>query len=160
IFALIAVAPKGGLFPVLLGVVTSTIVSFVVAMPLVKRNASKMETGEGTEMLEMAKTNVQSMKDLGKTESIYFACDAGMGTSAMGASKLKKMLKEAGITEIKVEHVAVDAIPPTAQLVICQKSLADRAKDTCPTARIFAISNLVNSLEYKEIVDSIAASRK
>jgi PTS system mannitol-specific IIC component len=160
IFALIAVAPKGGLFPVLLGVITSTIVSFIVAMPLVKKNASKMETEEGFDMLESAKSSVQNIKDLGKAESIYFACDAGMGTSAMGASKLRKMLKEAGITEIKVEHVAVDAIPSSAQLVICQKSLVDRAKQTCPSAGIFGIGNLVNSEEYKEIVNSIVAARK
>ncbi|OJF77703.1 MAG: PTS mannitol transporter subunit IIBC [Treponema sp. CETP13] len=160
IFALIAVAPKGGLFPVLLGVLTSAIVSFVVAMPFVKKNAAKMELEDGDDMLEMAKKSVQNMKDIGKTENIYFACDAGMGTSAMGASKLKKMLKEAGKTEIKVEHVAIDAIPPTAQLVICQKSLVDRAKQTSPNAQVFGINNLVNSKEYKEIVETITNANK
>ncbi|HAH60758.1 MAG TPA: PTS mannitol transporter subunit IIBC [Treponema sp.] len=160
IFALIAVAPKGGLFPVLAGVLTSAVTSFVVAVPFVKKNAAKLENEDSGDALAAAQAQVKDMKNLGTTDSIVFACDAGMGTSAMGASRLKKLLAEAGIVNVKVEHSSIDAIPPTANIVICQKSLADRAKKASPGAQIFAISNLVNAAEYQAIVDQIAAARK
>jgi len=158
IFALIAVAPRGGLLPVLLGVCTSAAVSFLVAMPFVKKNATRME--ENDTALDTAKAQVTEIKNLGNTQTILFACDAGMGTSAMGASRLKKMLAERGIVNVRVEHVAIDAIPKDAQLVVCQKSLADRAREVCPTAQIYPIGNLVSATEYGEIVGQIAAAQK
>ncbi|MCR5291110.1 MAG: PTS mannitol transporter subunit IICB [Treponema sp.] len=156
IFALIAVAPKGGLIPVLIGVAVSAVVSFFVAAPFVKRNAAKMADDDTA--LATAKASVADIKNIGNTTSILFACDAGMGTSAMGASRLKKLLAERGIVNVRVDHVSVDAIPADAELVVCQKSLAERAKKVCPTAQIYPIGNLVNAAEYAQIVDQIATA--
>ncbi len=158
IFALIAVAPKGGLIPVLLGVCVSAVVSFLVAVPFVKRNAAKMSDDDTA--LDSAKAVVADIKNIGSTTRILFACDAGMGTSAMGASRLKKLLAERGVVNVRVDHVAIDSIPGDAQLVVCQKSLADRARTVCPSAQIYPIGNLVNASEYAQIVDQIAAAKK
>lgn len=160
IFALMAVAPKGGLLPVLAGVLTSSITSFAVAIPFVKANADKMKDEEMSDALSEAKTAIKEIKDLGKAETIIFACDAGMGTSAMGANKLKKLLAEAKLDFIAVSHCSVDEVPRNASVVICQKTLVDRVKNSNPNSIVYGISNLVNASEYKEIVDELVEARK
>jgi len=160
IFALMAVAPRGGLLPVLAGVLTAAVVSFLVAVPFVKRAASKMKEEDITENLASAQAAVKDLKSLGKVETIAFACDAGMGTSAMGATKLRKLLAEAGMAEIKVVHCAVNEIPKGVNVIICQKSLADRVRASSPNAQVFGISNLVSGGEYQEIVDELAALKE
>ncbi len=157
IFALMAVAPRGGLLPVLAGVFTAAAVSFLVAIPFVKRAASKMKDEEIDVSLSTAKVAVTDLKNLGKVETIAFACDAGMGTSAMGATRLKKLLAEAGLASIKVTHCAVNEIPRGVNVVICQKSLADRVRSSNPGTQVFGISNLVSAGEYQEIVDELVA---
>jgi PTS system mannitol-specific IIC component len=155
IFALIAVAPKGGILPVLLGIAVSTAVAFLVAMPFVKKYAKQDEEAG---KLEDAKAAVKSMKQSSsKITNIVFACDAGMGSSAMGANKLGKMLKTEGI-DIKVEHVSVDDIPNSAQLVICHRDLADRVKRSGTKAQIVSVTNLVNAPEYKDVVEVVKNS--
>lgn len=160
IFALMAVAPRGGMLQVLIGVVTACAVSFLVAAPLVKRAASRMADEDISESLEDAKSAVKGMKDLGKVETIAFACDAGMGTSAMGATRLRKLLSEAGLTGITVAHYSVDEIPRGTSVAICQKNLVDRVKASHPGMQVFGISNLVNASEYQSIVDEIVSARK
>lgn len=109
--------------------------------------------------LESAKTSVKEIKNLGKVETIVFACDAGMGTSAMGATKLRKLLAEAGLESIAVTHCSVDEVPRGSSVVICQKTLVDRVKSSNPGTNVYGISNLVNASEYKDIVDQLAAAR-
>ena len=156
IFALIAVAPKGGILPVLAGVIVAAAVSFLVAMPLVKKFADQ---DSGDDNLENAKASMASLKTSGKITNIVFACDAGMGSSAMGANKITKMLKAEGI-DIKVEHCSVDDIPTGAQIIISHKDLMDRVKSSGTKAACFAVSNLVNAPEYKDIVAKVVESHK
>lgn len=152
IFALMAMSPRGGLFPVLLGVATSTIVSFLVASIFVKKSASKELN------LDSATITMNEIKNIGKigTDSmnintIIFACDAGMGSSAMGATTLKSKLNKAGLN-IRVIHCAVDEIPPDAQLVITQSTLSDRAKFKAPNAQHISIDNFMNASEYDSLI--------
>lgn len=60
---------------------------------------------------------------------LIVACDAGMGSSVMLASTLKKQLKG---TEVTVEHTPVDRIPADADVILCQEGLADRARAVAP----------------------------
>jgi mannitol-specific phosphotransferase system IIBC component len=62
---------------------------------------------------------------------LVIACDAGMGSSVMLASQMRKRLKK---YDVKVEHVAVNAIPGDAQVVLCHTGLAERARGTAPQA--------------------------
>ncbi len=156
IFALMAVAPKGGHVQILLGVAAATAVSFLVAAPFV-RNVGADEDSD--EQLENAKKSMASMKAAGKGKitSIVFACDAGMGSSAMGANKLTKMLKAAN-QNIVVEHCSVDAIPSYAQVVICHKELKARVESSGTKANIVPVTNLVNAPQYKEVVEFVVKS--
>ncbi|MBP1934733.1 PTS mannitol transporter subunit IICBA [Ammoniphilus resinae] len=177
IFALMAMAPKGGLFPVLAGVVVAAAVSFIVASIVIK--TSMKSTSD--EDLEQAAEKVQELKGK-KVENIneritdtvnerynemipnvqkddvnlvVFACDAGMGSSAMGASILRKKFKEAGIN-IDVINKAISDIPEQADIVITQKTLTDRAKTKSPSAEHISVDNFLNSPRYDELVHRLS----
>jgi len=157
IFALMAVAPRGGLIPVLLGVAVATAVSFVVAMPFVKKFAAQDASDETK--LDEAKSAVQSLKRAGKITNIVFACDAGMGSSAMGANKLTKLLKAQNM-DVKVEHCSVDEIPASAQVVISHRDLMERVKLSGTKAQCVSVTNLVNAPEYADVVQMVVESNR
>ncbi|WP_281883451.1 PTS mannitol transporter subunit IICB [Paenibacillus sp. YYML68] len=162
IFAYIAMAPKGGLLPVLSGVLTATAVSFAVAALLLKTTRKTDEE----DSLEQAAEHMKRMKQAGQGEKtaataaavqkavvnkIVFACDAGMGSSAMGASILRKKMKEAGI-DVAVTNTAISEIPQDADIVITHQSLTDRAKAKHAQAEHISIDNFLKSPEYETLV--------
>jgi len=63
--------------------------------------------------------------------NVIIACDGGMGSSVMVASLMRQRLKKYDVT---VEHVAVNAIPADAQVVVCHAGLAQRARGLAPAA--------------------------
>lgn len=159
IFAEMAMAPKGGLIPVLLGIVVGAVISFLIASVIVRRDKSDI----GDESLNEAKKMVKVMKAESKGQKvanvqmpklIVFACDAGMGSSAMGESILKKKMKEAGF-QVDVKHSAVNQIPNNADVVFTQESLAERASQVAPNARIIAIKNFLDNAVYDEYVKNL-----
>ncbi|MEU9885956.1 PTS lactose transporter subunit IIB [Sphaerisporangium sp. NPDC051017] len=96
-------------------------------------------------------------KDIHK---LIVACDAGMGSSVMLATQLRKQLKSTGIT---VEHTPVNEIPKDTDLVVCHIGLAARAKAVAPgvplvTFQIFigdpAVTKLVAAIKNGGTVDA------
>lgn len=163
IIALMAMSPKGGQLPVLAGVIVGTVVSFLVAAVILKRDKS-----EGGESLEEAQARVKEMKAESKGQSvqkatttvsnvklIVFACDAGMGSSAMGESILKKALKDAGITGVEVKHSSVDSIPAEADVVFTQENLYERAKKSAKTDNIIKVKNFLDRSRYDEFINDL-----
>lgn len=159
IFAEIAMCPKGGLLPVLAGIIVGAAVSFLIGSVIVKRS----HVGEDEESFNTAKTLVKDLKAESKGQKsvkvnpiklIVFACDAGMGSSAMGESILKKKLKDAGF-DIAVKHSAVSEIPKEAQVVFTQENLAVRASETVPDAKIVTIKNFLDNKTYDEFINSL-----
>jgi PTS system mannitol-specific IIC component len=162
IFAYIAMTPKGGLLPVLSGVLTATIASFLIASVLLKTTRKTNEDD-----LELATEKVKQMKAVSKGEvtpasagtvksnsevnKIVFACDAGMGSSAMGASILRKKLTKADIP-ITVTNTAISDIPGDADIVVTHKSLTDRARVKAPNAEHISIEDFLRSPEYDQLV--------
>ncbi|KAF0226373.1 MAG: PTS system mannitol-specific IIB component [Erysipelotrichaceae bacterium] len=84
-------------------------------------------------------------------KKIVFACDAGMGSSAMGASTLKKKLKNAGV-DITVAHTSIEDVPSDAQLIVTHESLAARVRKEHPGVEVVTIRNFVGAPEYDLIV--------
>ncbi|HCS62520.1 MAG TPA: PTS mannitol transporter subunit IIB [Microbacterium sp.] len=93
-------------------------------------------------------------------ENIVFACDAGMGSSAMGASVLRNKLKKAGITDIKVTNQAIANLDGTADLVITQQQLTDRAKDKSPSSLHVSVDNFMNAPQYEEVVEMVRKQKE
>lgn len=169
IFAYIAMAPKGGLVPVLAGVVTATVVSFLLASLLLKtgkQNEEELDLEQATEkMREMkaaghvpaaaqAALEQEAANRKANVNKIVFSCDAGMGSSAMGASILRKKMQQAGI-QVTVVNSAVSEIPADADIVITQKQLTERAKANKPDAEHISIDNFLKSPKYDELVERL-----
>ncbi len=156
IFALLAMAPKGDTFWVLLSVLTSCAVSFGIGAIFVKRNAKRMPD----DSLAYAQQQMKSMKAASKGNlkpldtKIVFACDAGMGSSAMGATTLRKQINNAGY-DTKVLHSSIEDIPDDAAYVLTQSSLADRARAKAPNAKVFTIDNFMNAQEYTAFIEEL-----
>ena len=99
---------------------------------------------------------MQDLKHVGDVRKIVFACDAGMGTSAMGANKLKRLIKAAGLTNVTVVHSPVDEVPQDAQIVVTQVNLEERVKRAAaPGTQVVSVTNLVNAPEYDQIVQQL-----
>ncbi|MHB1391609.1 MAG: PTS mannitol transporter subunit IICB [Clostridia bacterium] len=154
IFADIAMSPKGGLLPVLAGITVGAAVSFLIAAVILKRDKTEVEE----DSLDAAKQTVSHMKAESKGQkavtvkmpkAIVFACEAGMGSSAMGESILKKKIKEAGLN-IDVKHVAVNQLSADAEVIFTQESLAGRAAQVAPDAEIVTIKNFLEQTAYDE----------
>ena len=155
IVALIAMAPKGGLLPVLAGVAVATVVSFLVAVPFV-RSAAKNEKEDN---LEEAKAKVKGMKTINKTNvnKIVFACDAGMGSSAMGASKFRNKIKDLGLG-IEVVHASVDEIPSNTDIVVTHVTLMDRARKSSPNSEVIGIQNFLTDENIQELYNRLSSN--
>lgn len=160
IIAYFAMAPKGSTLAVLLGVVIAMAVSFIIAMPIIKMTGDKKGAN-----LEEATAQMKSMKAESKgakaeeakkedIKHIVFACDAGMGSSAMGATVLKKKLTKAGL-DIEVTHASVSDIPKEAQIVVTHKDLRERAEKSAPQARLVLITNFMAAPEYDQLVSDL-----
>jgi len=93
-------------------------------------------------------------------KNIVFACDAGMGSSAMGASVLRNKIKKAGIENVTVVNKAIANLDGTADLVITQNQLTDRARKQTPNAIHVSVDNFMNSPKYEEVVDLVRDQHK
>ena len=91
-----------------------------------------------------------------KLNKVIFACDAGMGSSAMGVTILKKKLEEIGLKP-EIKHVAVADIPKDADVVVTNVNLEERAKMSLEGTNIpiLTLSNFMDQTEYERIIVEI-----
>lgn len=87
---------------------------------------------------------------------IVFACEAGMGSSLMGANQLKRMVKKAKL-EISVMHTPVGQLTAAADVVVVHKGLAKQAREKAPGAVIVPFTLFVNDPAVKQLVTTLAA---
>ncbi|WP_251716431.1 PTS mannitol transporter subunit IICBA [Lactobacillus agrestimuris] len=171
ILAILLVSAKDSYFGNIIGVLGAAIVSFVIAAIILKADKSedsgdlsekqaqmqamKAESkGQETENIENAQDTIKSYSDINK---VIFACDAGMGSSAMGASLLRDKFKKAGI-DIPVTNIAVRNLKDeNGLLVVTQEELADRALQKTPHAMHIAVGNFLSSPKYDTIVANFKA---
>ncbi|GLB59175.1 PTS mannitol transporter subunit IICB [Cytobacillus sp. NCCP-133] len=164
IFAYMAMTPRGDHLAVLLGVFVAAAVSFIIASLILKTSKNKEDGGELTD----ATAKVQQLKgkksdvvdSLGantnykNVQKIIFACDAGMGSSAMGASILRNKVKKAEL-DIDVSNKSINNLPEDADIVITHKDLTDRAKAKVPNANHISVENFLNSPKYDELIEDL-----
>lgn len=159
IIAILGMCEKNSYVGVILGVLVAAVVSFLISVPILKL------TGKD-EDIEAAQNKVKDMKAEAKgtkaaavnkkdVKKIIFACDAGMGSSAMGATVLRKKLKEAGLEHIEVAHAPVSSIPADAQIVVTHQELGERAATSNPNAELVLITNFLGAPEYDTLVNSL-----
>ena len=157
IIAYMAMAPRDSILTVLLGVVIAAAVSFVIASPIVRMSTAKNldeATNQMKQMKAQAKgTAIDGAAPSGPVRKIVFSCDAGMGSSAMGATRFRNRIHDAR-PDLTVTNTSVDAIPADADIVVCQQVLADRARACAPNATLVTIGNFLSDPN----LDSLYAS--
>ena len=157
IIAYMAMAPRDSILTVLLGVVIAAAVSFVIASPIVRMSTAKNldeATNQMKQMKSQAKgTAIDGAAPSGPVRKIVFSCDAGMGSSAMGATRFRNRIHDAR-PDLTVTNTSVDAIPADADIVVCQQVLADRARACAPNATLVTIGNFLSDPN----LDSLYAS--
>ncbi|AKK30170.1 PTS mannose transporter subunit IIA [Mycobacterium sp. EPa45] len=162
IIAVYAQTATGSYLGVTLSVVGAAAVSFAVAALLLKTDRSD-DDGDlaaataGMEALKGKKSSVSSAlvgsTDSGPITNIVFACDAGMGSSAMGASVLRKKVQGAGFSDVKVTNQSIANLTDTFGLVVTHQDLTARARQKTPSAVHVSVDNFMNAPQYDEIVE-------
>ena len=162
IFAYMALTPKGNFIGVIAGVLAATLVSFLIASFILK--TSKQTSDDS---LEEASAASKAMKASGKSilantlsgsvvNKIVFACDAGLGSSALGANAFKKRLDKAGVSK-EVKNYAIEKVPADTDVIVTHKSLVERTKLKYPNTRIVELENFMNDPQlevlYSELVN-------
>lgn len=161
ILAIMAMAERHSYFGIILGVLAATVVSFVVAMPILKFMGKDTNLEEAQQKKDAMKRQAKGIKTessaalTGKISKIAFACDAGMGSSAMGATVLKKKIAAAGIEGIEVIHTPVSSIPKDVQVVVTHQELGERAAHSNPDAELILITNFLAAPEYDKLVEKL-----
>ncbi|ADD41837.1 PTS mannitol transporter subunit IICB [Stackebrandtia nassauensis] len=175
IFAFWLTSPPGNLVGMMTGVVLAAAASFAVAGLLLGFGRKADPADEAVAAVETAPTAdtgaavaipapaTSPETDADRTEiaaelrvedisKIVVACDAGMGSSVMLASQLRKQLKDHDVT---VEHTPVDAIPADADVIICHEGLAERARSTAPGKPVIPIQVFLGDPAVTSLIATI-----
>ena len=145
LISIILMSPRGRTLIGILGVLIGTAVSFLLSIPMVKSRPDFQGESEGASSApagDLSGSLGVAAGALGDIRKIVFACDAGMGSSALGATRFKARLMKAGLQDIKCTNCAVGEIPADASLVVCQQELADRAR--LSGKEVIAITNFLS----------------
>lgn len=155
ILALLLMAPKGMHISILAGFMVSACVSFFGCIYLLSR--TKIESDNF--MDDKSRITKQELSNEDKkwdkpVEKIIFACDGGMGSSAMGAALLRKKLKQAGL-HFTVDNCSVDYLSEDADIVVSNFHLTERAKASVPNAQHYSLHSFLDHAFYEELVDRL-----
>ena len=175
ILAVLAMTPKGAYFANIAAIIAAFAVSFVVSAILLKTSKVKEDDD-----IEAATQRMQDMKaqskgqavagspvagdamsvDLNHVRKIIVACDAGMGSSAMGAGVLRKKVQDAGLSNISVTNTAINSLPGDVDLVITHRDLTERAMRQAPQAQHISLNNFLDSALYSNLTERLVAANR
>lgn len=161
IFAYLALTPKGSFLATIAGVTVGTLVSFAITSLILKMEKT-VETESEDEFAQSANA-VKAMKQegafsLSRVKRIAFVCDAGMGSSAMGATTFRKRLEKAGLA-IEVKHYAIENVPADADIVVTHASLEGRVKRVTDKPLIL-INNYIGDPKLDTLFNQLTAEHK
>ncbi|MFW0789730.1 PTS mannitol transporter subunit IICBA [Gordonia sp. CPCC 205333] len=162
IIAIYAQTPADSFLGVTLSVVGATVVSLLTAPFLLKIDHSEempdiAAATAGMEAMKGKKSSVSSILTgggaRGPITDIVFACDAGMGSSAMGASVLRRKIQKAGYSDVTVVNQAISNLEDTHDLIVTHADLTERARQSTPSAIHISVDDFMSSPRYDEIVE-------
>ncbi|WP_042146592.1 PTS mannitol transporter subunit IICB [Paucisalibacillus sp. EB02] len=174
IIAISIMASMGDHVGIYAGIIAACIVTFVTSIPFVRK------TDDNEEQLKSAATQMEQLKgkksrissvfdseentakefDFASVKKIAYACDAGLGSSAMGASILQKKIIKAGLEDINVFHLSVSDLPTECDVVVTHQSLMDRVKELQPNVYHIDIVDYLNAPQYDELVNKLKDSQQ
>ena len=176
IFAIFGVAARDSYLGIALAVLAAAAVSFTLSTVFLK--IGKQDDGDlaaATAKMEQMKGKKSSVAGAltgagagagaaaaaegsghtGPIQRIVFACDAGMGSSAMGATVLRKKVRAAGFDDVEVTNKAISSLNDEWDVVVTQKELTDRARQRTGSAVQVSVDQFMNSPRYDEVVELV-----
>ena len=177
ILAIFGVAARDSYFGIALAVLGAATVSFLLSALFLK--IGKQDDGDiasATAKMEQMKGKKSSVAGAltgagaagagaaaaadasghtGPIRKIVFACDAGMGSSAMGATVLRKKVRAAGFDDVEVTNKAISSLSDEWDVVVTQKELTDRARQRTGSAVHVSVDQFMNSPRYDEVVELV-----
>ncbi len=165
IIAVLIQTPGGSFIGVVLSVLLSATVTFLVAAFLLRMDKSddggdlsaataSMEQMKGKKSIASSTLTADGASDTrGPIRTIVFACDAGMGSSAMGATVLRRKITEAGFDDVTVVNKAIANLEDNVDLVVTHQDLTPRAQQRSASAVHVSVDNFMGSPRYDEIVE-------
>ncbi|WP_226527153.1 PTS transporter subunit EIIC [Metabacillus niabensis] len=184
IITLIGMSPKADILGVLFGIIISAIVSFILSFiilgrSLISPNEQEFETQIATlntlqHIDHFSKINNTIEKKMEEVESsplrekpikkpiekVLFVCEAGMGSSSMGAAMLRKKLKLANL-DVKVNNASIqDHIDPDIDLIVCHQAFLKKVQDRAPHKIYYSFQSFTNFQEYDQLVEKIRSFDK
>jgi PTS system mannitol-specific IIC component len=190
IIAVLAQTPGGKFPGVILSVVLACATSFVICSLLLrlsrKQSADLVSATSSMEAMKGSKSSVAGMLTGNEDDEgaafearaeaaeqahearshrtpihrIVFACDAGMGSSAMGASVLRNKIKKAGFDDVTVTNLAISNLTDDIDLIVTHQDLTPRAETMSPSAQHVSVDNFMNSPKYDEIVEELKVTNR
>lgn len=180
IIAISIMASLGDHIAIYGGILAACLVTFVTAIPFVRKvEASEEELSDAATKMEQYKGKKSRVSSVfGGSESvkeptanlaafnfanvrkIAYACDAGLGSSVMGASILQKKMKKAGLEDVDVSHISVSNLPTECDVIITHQSLMDRVKEKQPDVHHIAIEDYLNAPQYNTLVNEVKEARE
>ncbi|MFF1882020.1 PTS mannitol transporter subunit IICBA [Pseudarthrobacter sp. NPDC058196] len=183
IFAVLAQTSRDSYFGVILSVVLAAAVSFLVSSVILRttKHSDEADLGDATARMEAMKGKKSSVASTltgagagtaagaaasrggvgvlaGPVRNVVFACDAGMGSSAMGASVLRNKIKAAGFPDVKVTNASIANLTDSYDVVVTHQDLTERAKPATSSAVHYSVDNFMSSPRYDEIVELVRES--
>jgi PTS system mannitol-specific IIC component len=178
IIAVLAQTPGASFVGVILSVLLAATTSFLIASVILRASRKRdegdlvaatkaMEEMKGkksqvSDMLTPQEIEAEAIEEEHEAKSrkqpihtIVFACDAGMGSSAMGASILRNKIKKAGFEDVTVNNIAIANLADNVDLVVTHQDLTTRARDRTPSAQHVSVDNFMNSPKYDAIVEEL-----
>lgn len=168
IFAYLALTPKGNFVGVIAGVLVATAVSFLVATVILKLEKDTSEDEELAASIKKSKdmkaegkqvlnTTMSSSKAIlsNDIKLIVFACDAGLGSSALGANAFSKKIKKLGL-DIQVKHYAIEKVPEDTDVIVTHVNLVERVRLKFADKRIVEINNFLEDENLLAFYEELA----
>jgi len=161
IFAYLALTPRGAFLATLAGVTVATVVSFVITAIIL--NMDKSNATENEASFSDSTRAIKNMKQQGvwgstPVKRVAFVCDAGMGSSAMGATTFRKRLQKQGL-DIDVKHYAIENVPQDADVVVTHANLEGRVKRITDTPLVL-INNYIGDPKLDDLFTQLTAQEK
>lgn len=181
ILALLMMAERHSYLGLIIGILGAAAVSLLISLPILKFMGKDTSLEEAQEKKDQMKRQAKGLaakesgseaeansvnqdhtagQTGGRIHKIAFACDAGMGSSAMGATVLKKKLAAAGLEGNEVIHTPVSSIPADVQIVVTHQELGERAAHSNPNAERILITNFLAAPQYDELIEDLKKRNK
>ena len=158
IVSVIIMSASGKLFINVAAVLIAAVVTFLTSALILRRSAKEDDTLPENKFKPKYKVDAEKAAAAASIKHIVFACDAGMGSSALGATRFRKRIESLGLG-LKVDNYSVNSIPDDADIVVCQEGLASRAKGNAPKVRIVAIKNFLEDPALDALYAELAARK-